>query len=218
MKLPVFNRDGERSGNEIELDESVFGIEPHEHAIYLAVKVQRARMRQGTHSTKNRAAARGGGRKPWRQKGRGTARAGTVRSPLWRHGGRTFGPRPHPYRLTIPKKVNRLARRSVLADKAQHDALRLVEDFTFEAPRTRELARMIDALELSGQRVLILTRDHDPELVKSARNLPDVAVRVAVEASTYDLLNCRMLLIQAGALGSISEVLGGRERTTEKAA
>lgn len=218
MKLPVYNREGQTTGREVELDASVFDIEPNDHAMYLAVKVQRARMRQGTHASKNRSRVRGGGRKPWRQKGRGAARAGTIRSPLWRHGGTIHGPRPHPYRMSIPKKVNRLARRSVLADRAQNEAIRLIEDFTFDAPRSRELRTMLENFELNGGRVLILTKENDPNLVKSARNLPEIDVHVAIEASTYDLLNHQMLLIQEGALEAISEVLGGSERTTEKAA
>ncbi len=218
MKLPVYKRDGQLTGTELELDPMVFDIEPNEHAMYLAVKVQRARMRQGTHSAKNRAAVSGGGRKPWRQKGRGAARAGTIRSPLWRHGGAIFGPTPHPYRMDIPKKVNRLARRSVFADRAQNEAVRLIEDFSFDAPSTKEIISILNALDLKNEKVLLLTKEYDAVLVKSIRNLPNVIVRVAIEASTYDLLNNRMLLVQAGALDSISEVLGGRERTTEKAA
>jgi large subunit ribosomal protein L4 len=218
MKLPVFKLDGQPAGIEIELDPTVFDIEPNEHAMYLAVKVQRARMRQGTHSSKNRAAVSGGGRKPWRQKGRGAARAGTIRSGLWRHGGTIHGPTPHPYRMDIPLKVNRLARRSVFADRAQSEAIRLVEDFRFDTPSTKEIVSVLNALDLKNEKVLLLTKEYDPILVKCIRNLPNVCVRVAIEASTYDLLNYRMLLIQTGALDSISEVLGGRERTTEKAA
>ncbi len=218
MKLPVYSRDGQSTGKEVELDPTVFEIEPNEHAMYLAVKVQRARMRQGTHGSKNRSMVSGGGRKPWRQKGRGVARAGTTRSPLWRHGGTIFGPHPHPYRMDIPKKVNRLARRSALADRAQSDAIVLVEDFSFDAPRTKDLATIISALNLQDEKVLLLTKGYEGDLARSARNMENVAVRVGIEASTYDLLNYRTLLIQVGALDSISEVLGGRERTTEKAA
>ncbi|GBE29141.1 MAG TPA: 50S ribosomal protein L4 [Bacteroidetes bacterium] len=218
MKLPVYNRDGQTTGSEIELDPLVFDIEPNEHVMYLAVKVQRARMRQGTHSSKNRSAVRGGGRKPWRQKGRGAARAGTIRSPLWRHGGVVFGPSPHPYKMDIPKKVNRLARRSALADRAQSEAIRLIEDFSFDAPRTKDILNIINSMNLQDEKVLLLTKEYDAALVKSVRNLPKVDVHVAIEASTYDMLNHRMLLIQSGALDSISEVLGGRDRKTEKAA
>ncbi len=218
MKLPVYNLEGQPSGSEVELDDGVFGIEPNEHAMWLAVKTQRTRMRQGTHASKNRSKVSGGGRKPWRQKGRGAARAGTIRSPLWRHGGTIFGPHPHPHKMSLPKKVNRLARASVLAIRAGEEAVRIVQDFSFEAPRTRNITDLLGKLELSGEKVLILTKDYDGNLVKSARNLERCGVKVAIEASTYDLLNHPVLLIQEGALEKISEVLGGRKHKTEKAA
>ncbi|MDP8208261.1 MAG: 50S ribosomal protein L4 [Candidatus Electryonea clarkiae] len=218
MKLPVYKADGALAGTEIELDDTVFGIEPNEHVMYLAVKAQRAHMRQGTHSSKNRSAVAGGGRKPWRQKGRGAARAGTVSSPIWRHGGTTFGPLPHPYVMKISKKVNRLARISALSVRASEDALRIIEDFSLEKPSTKEISNILDNLQLSENKVLILTGSNEPNIVLSANNLAKCNVRVGSEASTYDLLNHRVLLIQSSALQSISEVLGGRKRTTEKAA
>lgn len=218
MKLPVYNREGATTGTEVELDASVFGIEPNEHAMYLAVKVQRARMRQGTHASRNRALVRGGGRKPWRQKGRGTARAGTTRSPLWRHGGTIFGPEPHEYNMRLPLKVNRLARASALSVRITEEAFKVVEDFTFEAPKTSELKKALKAFELDSEKVLILTPKYDGNLVKSAGNLPNCNIRVGIEASTYDLLNHRVLLVMNGALEPITEVLSGRKRASEKAA
>jgi large subunit ribosomal protein L4 len=217
MKLPVYSQQGKKTG-EVELDSAVFGIEPNDHAMWLAVKVQRHRKRQGTHAAKNRSAVSGGGRKPWRQKGRGTARAGTIRSPLWRHGGTIFGPHPHDYTMRLPKKMNRLARRSALSARASEEAIRVVEDFTLDSPKTRQVVEMLKALELAGEKVLILTREYDANLVKSARNIDGCAVQVGVDASTYDLLNSRVLLIQQGALDNITEVLGGNNRSTEKAA
>lgn len=217
MKLPVYSQDGKTTA-EVTLDPAVFGIEPNEHAMWLAVKVQRHRMRQGTHASKNRSLVRGGGRKPWRQKGRGTARAGTIRSPLWRHGGTIFGPQPHAYTMGLPKKVNRLARRSALATRAQEEAIKLVEDFALESPKTRQIVEMLKALDLADQKVLILTKEYDANLVRSVRNIDGCSVQIGVEASTYDLLNSRVLLIQKGALNPISEVLGGNKRATEKAA
>jgi large subunit ribosomal protein L4 len=217
MKLPVYSREGKPTGAEVELDSTVFGIEPNEHAMWLAVKVQRARMRQGTHATKTRAMVAGGGKKPWRQKGRGTARAGSTRSPIWRHGGTIFGPQPHPYRMGMPLKMNRLARRSAMSTRVAEEAVRIVEDFGLETPRTKDIVAFLKSLELQGQRVLILTKEYDANLVKSVRNLEGCAVQVGIEASTYDLLNSRVLVIQQGALNAISEVLGGK-RATEKAA
>lgn len=218
MKLPVYTREGKTAGREVELDDAVFGIEPNEHAMYLAVKVQRARMRQGTHASRNRARVAGGGRKPWRQKGRGVARAGTVNSPLWRHGGTIFGPRPHEYRMSISKKANRLARMSVLSVRASEEAVRIIEDFSLDAPKTREMNEMLKAMELAGEKVLLLTKEYNPNLLKSVRNLEKCNVQVAVDASTMDLLNHSVLLIQEGALDAISEVLGGRKGASEKAA
>jgi large subunit ribosomal protein L4 len=218
MKLPVYSREGKPANSEVELDVDVFGIEPNDHAIYLAVKTQLTRMRQGTHATKNRAKVSGGGRKPWRQKGRGMARAGTTRSPLWRHGGTIFGPHPFKHTMRLPLKVNRLARASVLASRAGEEAIRLVEDFTFDSPKTKDVRAMINSFDLAGEKVLILTKEYDANLVKSVHNLDKCSVRVAKEASTVDLLNHRVLLIQVGALEAISEVLGGRKRASEKAA
>jgi large subunit ribosomal protein L4 len=217
MKLPVFSREGKPTGAEVELDSTVFGIEPNEHAMWLAVKVQRARMRQGTHASKTRMMVSGGGKKPWRQKGRGGSRAGSTRSPIWRHGGITFGPQPHPYTMRMPLKMNRLARRSALSTRTAEEAVRIVEDFGFDSPKTKDIVAFLGSLELQGQRVLILTKEYDANLVKSARNLEGCVVRVGVEASTYDLLNSRVLVIQQGALNAISEVLGGK-RASEKAA
>ncbi len=218
MKLPVYNRDGAESGKNVNLPANVFGIEPNEHAMYLAVKVQRTRMRQGTHASKNRSLVRGGGRKPWRQKGRGTARVGTTRSPLWRHGGTIFGPTPFEHKMQLPIKVNKLARASAFATRAAEKAIKVVEDFSFEEPRTKDLAQLLNAFELDNQKVLILTADNEPNLVRSANNIPKCNIRVGIEASTYDLLNHEVLLVQKGTLKPISEVLGGRKRATEKAA
>jgi len=218
MKLPVYSREGKPTGSEVDLDGAVFGIEPNEHAMWLAVKVQRTRMRQGTHASKNRTLVSGGGKKPWRQKGRGAARAGTSRSPLWRHGGTIFGPQPHPYTMKLPLKANRLARASAFATRAREEAIRLIEDFSLDQPKTKDVKALLQAFDLSNEKVIILTKSYDPHLVKSVRNLEACSVQVAKEASTYDLLNNRVLLIQVGALDAISEVLGGRKRASEKAA
>ena len=218
MKIPVYNNQGQTTGNEVELDSEVFEIEPNEHVMYLAVKVQRARMRQGTHSAKSRSMVQGGGKKPWRQKGRGTARVGTTRSPVWRHGGVTFGPLPHVYNMRLPIKVNRLARKSAFSVRRKENAIKVVEDFLFDKACTRDLAEILKALELTGKKVLILTGKYDGNLVKSARNLQRCDIQVGIDASTMDLLNHNVLLIIQGALKPISEVLGGRKRTAEEAA
>lgn len=217
MKVPVYNRQGSAT-SEVELAEDIFAIEPNEHVMYLAVKVQRARMRQGTHASKNRSLVSGGGRKPWRQKGRGTARAGTSRSPLWRHGGTIFGPQPHPYNMRLPKKVNRLARASALACRVAEEAFTVVEDFKFEAASTKSAVELLKAFELEGKKVLILTKEYDQNLLKSVTNIPGCDIAVGIEASTLDLLNHDVLLVQQGVIEPITEVLSGRKLKTTEAA
>ena len=144
MTLDIFKIDGKSQGKKAKLDDAIFGIEPNDHAIYLTVKAFLANQRQGTHKAKERAEVRGGGKKPWRQKGRGTARAGTIRSPLWIGGGTIFGPRPRDYRQKLPKKLRQLARKSALSYKAKDEQLMVVEDFTFEKPATKDFVTMID--------------------------------------------------------------------------
>ena len=146
MKLDIYKIDGKTSGKTIDLSENIFGIEPNDHAIYLSVKSYLANQRQGTHKAKERGEVRGGGKKPWKQKGRGGARAGTIRSPLWVGGGTIFGPRPRDYRQDLPKKVKRLARKSALSHKVKDEQLIVVEDFNFEKPKTKEFRSFLDFL------------------------------------------------------------------------
>ena len=170
MKLDVFKTDGSTTGEQVTLNSKVFGIEPNDHAIWLAVTAERTNQRQGTSSAKNRSAVRGGGRKPWRQKGRGTARAGTIRSPLWRGGGRIFGPNPRNYSKQITKKMGQLARKSVFTYKAKDDQIRLVEDFNFEAPKTKQMAEILSKLKLDAKKILLLVPDANRQLWLSGRN------------------------------------------------
>jgi large subunit ribosomal protein L4 len=212
MKLDVVKIDGAKSGDSIELPKEIFGIEPNDHALYLAVKAQLANRRQGTHKAKERGEVRGGGRKPWRQKGRGAARVGTTRSPIWIGGGTTFGPRPRNYRQKLNKKLKRLARLSALSLKAKEEKIVVVENFTFDEPKTKRVVEMFDALNLSGTKTLLLTAEHDANVYKSARNLPKTATIEAKDASTYDILNCETLLMQKGAAEAII-----RQHSEEKA-
>jgi large subunit ribosomal protein L4 len=200
MKIDIYKIDGQTSGEKIELADDIFGIEPNEHAIYLAVKAYLANQRQGTHKTKERSEVRGGGRKPWRQKGRGAARAGTTRSPIWIGGGRTFGPRVRDYTQKLPKKVKQLARKSALSSKAKEKQLLIVEDFTFEQPKTKEFATVLDALDLNGKKILLLTGKTDENVYKSGRNIPRVSVMEASKASTYNILNSQLLVLQKSAV------------------
>lgn len=206
MKQEVYLKNGSKSGTQVNLSDKVFGIEPNDHAIWLAVTAEQAHKRQGTSMTKNRSAVRGGGRKPWRQKGRGTARAGTIRSPLWVGGGRVFGPEPREYRTRLPKKVKRLARRSALSHKARDSKIRLVEDFTFENPRTKEMVGVLKNLKLEATKTLLLTPDTDRTMWLSGRNIPGLTVRAVQSFSTYDVVHADMLLIQEGAVAKLNEV------------
>lgn len=206
MDLDIYKIDGMSSGNSVTLPSEVFDIEPNDHLIYQTVRCQMTNSHQGTAATKNRALVRGGGRKPWRQKGRGTARAGTIRSPLWVGGGRIFGPEPRDFKMKINKKIKRQARLSVYTYKAKQDEVMLIEDFNLENPKTREMFQILKNLNIENKKILLLTAEYDPMIVRAGRNIPNLIVRQATDASTYDILNCELLLIQQNALEKITEV------------
>jgi large subunit ribosomal protein L4 len=172
-----------------------------EGALYHAVRAWRNNQRQGTHSTKTRAEVSGGNQKPWRQKGTGRARQGSIRAPHWPGGGIAFGPRPRSYRTGLPRKVRRLARQSALNARAAVGAIHVLEEFTFGAPRTRQLAELLGALKLTGRRVLVLTAETNTNLYLSGRNLPDVRVMRYRDAAAYDVLWAEALVVEQAALG-----------------
>jgi len=205
MIFDIYKTDGSVSGDKMELADDIFAIEPNDHAIYLSVKAYLANQRQGTHKTKERKEVRGGGRKPWRQKGRGTARAGTTRSPLWIGGGTIFGPRPRSYRQDLPKKVKQLARKSALSYKAKDEQLMIVENFSFEVPKTKDFNKILQALNTEGKKVLLLTGATDGIVYRSGRNISKVKVLEANKASTYDILNNQVLILQKSAIEVISK-------------
>ena len=211
MTLEIYNKDGKPSGKRAELDDAIFGIQPNDHSIYLSVKAFLANQRQGTHKAKERAEVRGGGKKPWRQKGRGTARAGTTRSPIWIGGGTIFGPRPRDHRQKLPKKVRQLARKSALSYKAKDEQLIVVEDFTFEKPSTKDFISIMDALNLNGKKILLLTGKNDINVYKSGRNISKISILEASKASTYDILNNQLLILQQSAVEAISETFKDNE-------
>lgn len=204
MTLDIYKIDGSVSGEKLELAEEVFGIEPNDHAIYLSVKAYLANQRQGTSKAKERGEVRGGGKKPWKQKGRGGARAGTSRSPLWVGGGTIFGPRPRDYRQDLPKKLRLLARKSALSYKVKDEQLIIVEDFNYEKPKTKEFVSLLDAFKLPGKKILLLTNGKQETVYKSGRNISKVKVLEAEKASTYDILNNQILIIQKSAVETIS--------------
>jgi large subunit ribosomal protein L4 len=205
MKLDIYKIDGKSSGKKVELSDSIFGVEPNDHAIYLSVKSYLSNQRQGTHKAKERGEVRGGGKKPWKQKGRGGARAGTTRSPLWIGGGTIFGPRPRDYSQDLTKKVKKLARKSALSHKVKDEQLIVVEDFTFEKPKTKDFQNFLQSLNLTGKKVLLLTKEKSDNVFKSGRNISRVKILEATKASTYDILNNQVLVIQQGAVDIISK-------------
>lgn len=208
MKVDVYKIDGTLTGRQVELNPEVFAITPNDHAIYLAVKAYLANQRQGTAKTKERSEVRGGGKKPWRQKGRGTARAGSIRSPLWVGGGTVFGPKPRDYEMKLPKKVKLLARLSALTYKAQNNQIMVVEDFNFEQPKTKEMFNILKALKLEDKKTLLLTGDYSKTIYLSGRNIPTLNILEAPKASTYDILNNKVLLLQESALNLINKKFG----------
>lgn len=200
MKLEVYKQDGTKSGETVELSKEIFEIEPNDHVLYLAVKAYLANQRQGTHKVKERSEVSGGGKKPWKQKGRGGARAGTTRSPLWVGGGSIFGPRPHLYKQKVNKKVVSLARKSALSYKAKANQIVIVEDFNFEAPKTKDFVTLLNALKIKGKKTLLLTNGTQANVYKSGRNVPKVNILEANKASAYDLVNNQVLVLQKSAV------------------
>lgn len=200
MKAKAYTRTGKARSAEIELPESVFDGTVNEAALHQVITAHRAGRRQGTHATRTRGTIRGGGRKPWRQKGTGRARAGSTRSPLWRGGAVVFGPQPRDHSLGVPKRLRRLAIRSALNARAIEGALLVVEAFSLERPQTKSLVDLFEALELGPGNVLILTDGLKRDVFLSARNLPGVEVRPWGEASAYDILWADTLVVEESAL------------------
>ena len=208
MKLDVLKIDGSKAGN-ITADKTVFGIEPNAAVIRQAVLAEMTNMRQGTHASKNRAQVRGGGKKPFKQKGRGMARAGTIRSPLWKGGGTVFGPEPHGYNHKLPKKVSRLARRSVLSNKAAEGKLVVVDDFTLTSHKTSDFISVLTKLDLQNKKITLLVTGMDENLDKASRNLKDVYLLDAAKVSTYDIIDCDTLVMDKASMTVLTDMLAG---------
>ncbi|MEG6523421.1 50S ribosomal protein L4 [Desulfotomaculum sp. 1211_IL3151] len=203
-KVALYNINGEQVG-EVELKDEVFGIEPHEHVMHEVVNMQLANQRQGTHDTKTRSEVRGGGRKPWRQKGTGRARAGSSRSPIWRKGGIVFGPHPRDYSISLPKKVRRLALKSALSSKVLGQNIVVLDSLSIDAPKTKEMVRILS--NLKADKALVVTVDRDLNVEKSARNIEGVKSLKADGVNVYDLLKYTKLVITKDAVAKIEEVL-----------
>ncbi|UTI43443.1 50S ribosomal protein L4 [Niallia sp. RD1] len=204
-KVALFNQDGTQAGD-IELNESVFGIEPNKHVLFEAVVMQRASLRQGTHKTKIRSEVAGGGRKPWRQKGTGRARQGSIRSPQWRGGGTVFGPVPRSYSYKLPKKVRRLAIKSALSTKVLEENILVLQNLAFDAPKTKDFKAVLGGLSIE-KKVLIVTADLDENVALSARNIPGVTVVTATGITVLDVLNHDKLIMTKAAVEKVEEVL-----------
>lgn len=205
--VTVLNQSG-ANVKELELNETVFGIEPHQQSVFDVVMMQRASWRQGTHSTKNRSEVSGGGRKPWKQKGTGRARQGSIRAPQWRGGGIVFGPTPRDYSIRVNRKVRRLALKSVLSEKFAEQNLIIVDGFNFETPKTKEFNKVMEALNITGTALIVVGSNEDAyNAYLSARNLENVVMLTADNMSVYDVLAFDKLVITEAAIAQIEEVL-----------
>jgi len=208
MEINVLNIKGQETGRKVTLNESIFGIEPNDHVIYLDVKRYLADQRQGTSKAKERSEHAGSTRKLGRQKGGGGARHGDINSPLLRGGGRVFGPRPRDYRFKLNKKVVALARKSALTYKAQENAIIVVEDFNFEAPKTKELLSVVKNLNVEGKKLLLVMPESNKNVYLSARNLQKAECIIASNVNTYKVLNADVMVVTENSLKAIDGILG----------
>jgi len=206
MELVVYKISGEEAGRKIKLNDSIFGIEPNDHAIYLDVKLIQANKRQGTHSAKERSQLSGSTRKVKRQKGTGTARMGDIKSPLLRGGARAFGPRPRNYSFKINKKVKQLARLSALTYKAKQNEILVVEDFTFESIKTKQYVDLLNRFELTGKKVLLVLPKIDSNVYLSARNIQKSKVTLADSINTYDVLNANKVIMPESSFSELEKM------------
>ena len=207
MELSVLNIKGENTGKKVELKDSIFAIEPNDHAIYLDVKQYLANKRQGTHKAKEKWEISGSTRKLKRQKGTGTARAGSIKSPVFRGGGRVFGPQPRDYSFKLNKKIKQLARKSALTYKAKNEAIKVLEDFSFEAPKTKDYVSMLNNLQISDAKSLVVLNQPNKNIYLSSRNLPGSRVLHISELTTYDIMNCSSLIFVESAIDVLQNML-----------
>lgn len=211
MKADLYTAEGAKAKSQVDLDDSIFNQEPNEHLVYQAVVTEMANARIGSHSAKTRAEKRGGGRKPWRQKGTGRARSGSTRSPIWTGGGVTFAPKPHDYKKSMNKKAKRRARRSAFSYRAKEGQVYVIKDVEFAEPKTKRLATLLTDMELVEKKVLFLTGGFEGNLYLSARNLGNIAMMEAEYASTYDILDCEAVVITEAGLAKLTQSLGNEK-------
>jgi len=206
MELSVLNKEGKDTGRKVVLNDEVFGIEPNQHVVYLAVKQYLADQRQGTHKSKQRSEISGSTRKLGRQKGGGGARRGDINSPVLVGGGRIFGPVPRDYSFKLNKKVKALARKSALSAKAAEQAIVVVEDFNMEAPSTKSLVNVVNNLQAGNKKSMIVLNSQNKNVLLSARNLKEVNVMEAANLNTYAVLNCKTLILTESAVASVNNL------------
>ena len=206
MELEIYNISGQKTSKKAKLDDEIFGFEPNDHAIYLDVKQHMANRRQGTHKTKERGEVKGSTRKIKRQKGTGTARFGDIKNPIFRGGGRTFGPEPRDYYLKLNKKLKRIARKSALSYKAKEKSIIVLEDFTFEAPKTKSFVEVLKNFELENNRVLVVLDGIDKNVQLSSRNVLKTKIVRASDINTYDILNANKILIVKSSIEEIEKI------------
>ncbi len=199
MQIDVLNIEGQATGRTIELPEEIFGIEPNNHAIYLAVKQYLGAQRQGTHKVKTRAEVKGSSRKLHKQKGTGGSRKGNIRNPLYKGGGTVFGPKPHKYDIKLNRKVKDLAKMSALTYKAKENAIVIIEDVNFEAPKTKNLMNILGAVKAADKKIMFITPEYNDNLYKSIRNVPSVLGVLLSDVNTYDIVNSELLVLTEGA-------------------
>ena len=207
MKLDIYQKSGKKSAKKVTLNEEVFGITPNKHCVYLAVSSEMASIRQGTHSSKTRAEVSGSGAKPWRQKGTGRARVGSIRNPSRVHGSKAFGPKPHKYDKKVNKKVRQLARRSVLSQKVSENNFIVIDNILPETPKTSEFSGLLKNFNLTGKKVTVLTDTMEENLYLGSRNIKNICVVPVQSASTYDLLDCQMILANEASVEILNKQL-----------
>ncbi len=204
MKAEVVNKDGQSTGRQVELPDELFGIVPNEHVIYLAVKQYLAAQRQGTHKAKERGEIKGSTKKIKRQKGTGTARAGSMKNPLFKGGGRVFGPRPRDYSFKLNKKVKKIARNSALSILAREEKIVVIENFDLDAPKTKDYFNILKNLELDGKKSLLVLEEDKSNVVRAARNIPKAKVTSVNTLNTYNILDTHKLILSEGAIAKLS--------------
>lgn len=210
MQVKVFNIQGQETGRTVELPEEIFGIEPNDHAIYLAVKQYLATQRQGTHKVKTRAEVQGASRKLHKQKGTGGSRKGNIRNPLYKGGGTIFGPKPHKYDIKLNRKVKDLAKMSALSHKAKENAIVIVEDVTMDAPKTKTFAGILNSLKVGDKKLMFVLPEYNNNVYVSSRNIPSVLTTLLSDVNTYDLVNSEVVVLTESA----AKIFAGNEEAT----